>query len=133
MNERFTIDSSVIVSSLLKDEIHYQKAREIWNQVLTKQIVAILPSTVLIEVSAAIRRKTGSEELAVAIANEIYILDSVIFVEIDKQRAFKTANLNAKYGLRGMDAVLMQVSREFKATLVTFNKEIIEKLRIADL
>lgn len=133
MNDRFTIDSSVIVSSLLKDEIHYQKARDIWNQVLTKQIVAILPSTVLIEVSAAIRRKTGSEELAIEIANEIYLLDSVIFVEIDKQRALKTANLNAKYGLRGMDAVLMQVSREFKSRLVTFDKEIIEKLHIADL
>lgn len=61
-----------------------------------------------------------------------YILDSVVLVEIDKQRALKTANLNARYGLRGMDAVLMQVSREFKSTLVTFDKEIIEKLRIVD-
>ena len=61
---RLTIDSSIIVSSLLENEPRHKEALKIWETVLAGQSAAILPYSVFVEVVAAVRRRTGSEKLA---------------------------------------------------------------------
>ncbi len=62
-----TIDSSVIISSLLEKESRHQEASEIWESVLSGKKFAVMPYSVLVEVVAAVRRRTGSEELALEV------------------------------------------------------------------
>lgn len=59
-----TIDSSVIISTLLPAEKRHEDACAIWNRVLNGEIPAVMPYSVLDEVVAAIRRRTGSELFA---------------------------------------------------------------------
>ena len=62
--KKLTIDSSVIIASLLENEVRHGEAMRIWDAVISGQDVAIMPYSVFVEVVAAVRRRTGSEELA---------------------------------------------------------------------
>ncbi len=66
-----TIDSSIIISSLLKTEVRHEEASAIWDKVLSGEYAAVMPYSVLVEVVAAIRRRTGSESLAVTVQKEM--------------------------------------------------------------
>ncbi|MBI5142957.1 MAG: PIN domain-containing protein [Nitrospirae bacterium] len=50
-------------------------------------------------------------------------IDSVSFVMLDGRSASKACRLAAKTGLRGMDALVVQVAKEYKAALITFDTE----------
>lgn len=122
-----TIDSSIIISSLLKTEVRHAEARAIWDKVLSGDYAAVMPYSVLVEVVAAIRRRTGSESLALTVQKEIEKIEAVSFVLIDGLSASKAARFAAKTGLRGMDALVVQVAREFKADLLPFDEEMARK------
>jgi len=67
--KRLTLDSSVIIASLLKNDPRHKEALEIWESVLSGKNFAIMPYSVLVEVVASIRRRTGSEKLALEVKN----------------------------------------------------------------
>jgi len=125
--KRLTIDSSVIIASLLNNETRHQEAVRIWEDVLSGKNVAILPYSVLVEVVAAIRRRTGSKTLALQIKNELVMIDTVSFVALDDESAESAANIAAETGVRGMDALVIQVAQEFDAQLISFDEEMMEK------
>ena len=127
--KRLTIDSSVIISSLLHGEPRHKEARKIWETVLSGNNYAILPYSILVEITAAIRRTTGSEELALLVKDEVLANDAVSFVALDDQSAREAAEIAARTGVRGMDALVLQVSKEFRTQLVTFDDEMREKSR----
>ncbi len=51
-----TIDSSVIVASLIEKETRHTEALQIWKSVLSGDNMAIMPYSILVEVVAAVRR-----------------------------------------------------------------------------
>jgi predicted nucleic acid-binding protein len=126
-----TIDSSVIISSLLEQETRHQEALKIWRGVLSGKNFAVMPYSVLVEVVAAIRRRTGSEELALEVKKALLEIDSVSFIVIDDKAAENAADLAAKSAVRGMDALVIQVAREFGTELVSFDREMMTKAALA--
>jgi predicted nucleic acid-binding protein len=89
-----------------------------------------MPYSVLIEVVAAIRRRTGSEKLAIEMKNELMNIDSLSFVVLDNEAAEHAADIAARTGVRGMDAIVIQVSEEYETELISFDKEMIKKISI---
>ncbi len=129
MVRRLTVDRSVIISSLLKTEARHKEAFAIWEDILQGKGFAIMPLSILVEVVAAIRRRTGSEELATEIKKELIGIDNISFVIIDDKAAMEAADIAAKTGLRGMDAIVVQVAKEFGADLISFDEEMIKKAK----
>lgn len=127
MIEKLTVDSSVIVASLLEKEKDHHNALKLWKEVISGKVIAIMPYTVLVEVVAAIRRRTDQKELAIKIKNELLSMDSVNFVIIDPESALEASDIAVESGVRGMDAVLIQTAKEYNTQLVTLDTEIIEK------
>ena len=127
MVEKLTIDSSVIVASLLEKEKDHHNALKLWKEVITGKVIAIMPYTVLVEVAAAIRRRTGQKKLALKIKDELLSMDSVNFVIIDPESALEASDIAVESGVRGMDAFVIQTSKEYNTQLVTLDTEIIEK------
>jgi len=127
--KRLTLDSSVIIASLLKKEPRHKEALEIWSTILSGNNVAIMPYSVLVEVVAAIKRRTGSESLAMEVKQELLNIETISFVILDDKSAVEAADLAAKTGVRGMDALVIQVSKEFETELVTFDDEMTEKIK----
>jgi predicted nucleic acid-binding protein len=129
--KKLTIDSSVIISPLLNKESRHKEALKIWESVLSGKNLAILPYSVLVEVTAAIRRRTGSEKLALQIKDEPLTIEALSFVVLDDRSADEAASIAAKTGVRGMDALVIQVSREFGTELITFDDEIVKKSKVS--
>lgn len=127
MVRKLTVDSSVIISSLLKNESRHKEAFAIWENILKGKSFAIMPLSILVEVVAAIRRRTGSVELAAEIKKELIGTGNISFVILDDKAAIEAADIAAKTGLRGMDAIVVQVAKEFGAELISFDEEMIEK------
>ena len=85
--KRLTVDSSIIVSSLLENEQRHKEARKIWDTVLAGKNIAILPYSVFVEVVAAVRRRTRSEELAREVGKQFLEIEAVFLVGLDDTSA----------------------------------------------
>ena len=131
--KRLTLDSSVIIASLLEKEPRHREALEIWSTILSGNNIAIMPYSVLVEVVAAIKRRTGSESLAMEVKEELLNIETISFVILDDKSAVEAADLAAKTGVRGMDALLIQVAKEFGTELVSFDEEMILKSKSASI
>jgi predicted nucleic acid-binding protein len=125
--KRLTVDSSIIVSSLLENEPRHKEALKIWNAVLSGKNVAIIPYSVFVEVVAAVRRRTGSEELAHEVGKQLLEIEAVFFVGLDDKSAQDAAEIAVRTGVRGMDALLPQVARDFGTELISFDEEMMAK------
>jgi predicted nucleic acid-binding protein len=129
MMKRLTIDSSVIIASLLEKESRHGEAMQIWDAIIAGSDVAIMPYSVFVEVVAAIRRRTGSEELATEVKEELLKIENVSFVILDQRAAEDAADIAIQKGVRGMDALVMQTAKEYETELVTFDDEMMKKFQ----
>jgi predicted nucleic acid-binding protein len=129
MMKRLTIDSSVIIASLLENESRHGEAMQIWDAVIVGGDIAIMPYSVFVEVVAAIRRRTGSEELANEVKEELLKIENVSFVILDQRAAEDAADIAIQKGVRGMDALVMQTAKEYETALVTFDDEMMKKFQ----
>ncbi|OGW02542.1 MAG: hypothetical protein A2Z59_07715 [Nitrospinae bacterium RIFCSPLOWO2_02_39_17] len=123
------LDSSVFVAALRKDEKSYPEALRLFQQIKDGKHIAIEPYSVLVEVVAAIRRRTNSNLLANRVKNDFLNIGSLVFVDIDSTIAEKAADLAADIGVRGMDAIVIQVAREYNAPMVSMDMEMVEKAK----
>lgn len=106
------LDSSVIVTALRKQEEDHSIAKNVLRKVKDGHHIAIEPYTVLVEITAAIKRRTGSKELAARVKNDLLAIDTINFMDLDTGSATGAAEIAADIGVRGMDAIVIQVARE---------------------
>ena len=66
-----TLDSSVIVAALRRQEERHSECRSLPEKVKDGEFVAMEPYSVLIEVVAAIRRRTGARDLANRVKDDL--------------------------------------------------------------
>ncbi len=83
---------------------------------------------VFVEVVAAVRRRTTSEELADEVGEQLLRTDTVFFVVLDDRSARDAAGLAAKTGFRGIDALVLQVAQEFGTELISLDEEMLTKV-----
>jgi len=95
--------------------------------VISGTVTAIMPYTVLIEVVAAVRRRTGNKMLALQVKEILLSIESLHFVIIDPESAADAADIAVESGMRGVDAIVVQTAKEYKSILVSLDKEMIEK------
>lgn len=127
--KRLTIDSSVIVAAIRKSEGMHEKCKKLFQKVAAGDYEAIEPYTVLVEVAAAVKRRTGSTELAERAKNDLLSMRGISFEELVKYRAEEAGQIAAQSGLRGMDAVVVQIAKENKCSLVTLDDAMAEKAK----
>lgn len=123
MQKLVTVDSSIIVSALVEKEARHHEASEIWEKVIDKSFFAILPYTILVEVVSAVNRRTGNEELAENVLNFLISLGSIQFVDVNSDRSIQSSKFAIDSKTRGMDAIIIEVAKEFGTELVTFDEE----------
>lgn len=121
------LDSSILVAALRTEENKHAACRNLLEKVKNGLFIAVEPYSVLIEVSAAIRRRTNSEELAQRVRIDLKNMGGIHFFEITERRAEEAATLAIKTGVRGMDAIVMQLASEMDAPLVTLDGELENK------
>ena len=127
--KKLTIDSSVIVASLLANEPRHEEAFRIWESVLSGVNSAIMPYSIFVEVVAAVKRRTGSGQLSREVMRELRKIENIAFVDLDSKAAEEAAEIAIRTGTRGMDALVIQVAKDFGSELITFDDEMMEKAK----
>jgi len=117
--KKLTIDSSVIVASLLDNEPRHEEAFRIWESVLSGVNSAIMPYSIFVEVVAAVKRRTGSGQLSREVMRELRKIENIAFVDLDSKAAEEAAEIAIRTGTRGMDALVIQVAKDFGSELIT--------------
>ena len=122
-----TVDSSVLVASLLSHDPRHREALAVMEQIVNGHVRAVMPCSVLVEVVAAIRRRTASEKDALEVEESLMALDGILFLDITRKTARDAARLAAAIGVRGMDALVVQTALEHQTKLISFDVEMTTK------
>src|SRR3989338_6052494 len=126
---KIVIDSSVFVAAFREDEPHSREAFAIIEKLEVGTVDAIIPVSIILEVVAAIRRRTNNKELAQQVGEKILSYSTLSLIDIDTFRMAKFLELASESGLRGMDTIVVGVAREFGAALLTLDVEMAEIAR----
>jgi len=124
---KLTLDSSVIIAALRKQEPTHPQCKSLLQQVKEGKHLCFESAIVLVEVTAAIRRRTGSRELARQVRENLLRLDCLIFLELTEFRMKSAARIAERVPMRGMDSIVVQVAEEKDCVLVTLDKELAER------
>lgn len=126
---KIVIDSSVFVAAFREDEPHSREAFRILEKLEAGAINAFVPVSVILEVVAAIRRRTSSQELAQQVGEKILAYANLSIIDLDTFRMAKFFELASESGLKGMDVLVVGVAREFDIPLLTLDKEMADIAR----
>ena len=118
-----TIDASVLVASAIPDEVEHEPARRVLHEVIASGTSVHLPTLAIVEVTAAIARRTGDVELAMAAGRRVLELPGLVLHDLDIDEMAVAARLASDLRLRAADAVYVAVAR-MGAALITLDAEL---------
>jgi predicted nucleic acid-binding protein len=124
---KLVIDSNIFVSSLDPKDMFHSECYPIFERILNFEMEALSPTLVLVETTCALRRRTNSEEIARKIYRQLALLPSINWLDITLEVAERACMLGVKTGLRGGDAIVLQVAEQYGIPLLTKDKEMKER------
>ena len=126
---KIVLDSSVFVAAFREEELFSREAFSVLQLLERGQLHVVVPVTVIFEVVAAIRRRTGSGELARKVGETILTFPTVSLIDVTTHRLGLMFDLASRSGLAGMDAIIVGVAQEFDIPLVTLDHEMAERAK----
>lgn len=124
---KLVIDSNIFISSLDPQDIFHSECHPIFDRVLAFEIEALCPVLVLVETTCVIRRRTNSEEISRNVFKNLSSVPSINWFDITVAVAERARMLGATTGIKGGDAIVLQVAEEYGIPLLTKDKEIRDK------
>lgn len=123
----YVIDASVWVGRFLPDDTHNHASERWLGQVMRQGAPLAGPALVLPEVAGSLARRTGDSTLssvAIAILQRLHVMR---LIPMGRRSAAEASVLAAKLRLRGGDGVYLSVARELGFTLVTWDRELLQR------
>ena len=123
----YTIDASVFISAFISQELHHSTSQACLSRLRVEGEILACPTLLLVEVAAALARNTGdnsrSQHFALSLASlpgmRLFALSEGL-VELAVQAAVESR-------LRGADAVYAAVAIQQKATLITWDQQMLTR------
>src|SRR5437588_2908256 len=120
---KLVIDSNIFVSSLNPNDVIHAECYPLFEKLLNHEIEAVCPALVLVETTCALRRRTNSEVLARRIYKNLALLPAINWLDISLAVAERACLIGTATGLRGGDAIILQVAEQYGIPLVTKDRE----------
>lgn len=121
-----TIDASVLVAAAISDEVEHAPARRVLHEAIASGTAVHEPTLAIVEVTAAIARRTGDLALALAAGRRVLELPGLVLHDLDIDEMAVAARLAGDLRLRAADAVYVAVARTAGA-LITLDTELRER------
>lgn len=112
----YTIDTSVWVNATEAGEVDHADSRAFLRESAARKLAIIVPTLVLVEVSASVSRLRG-ERRSARITRLVAHWRTITFQELDRASADAAAALARAHHLRGADAVYAMVALQHGTTL----------------
>ncbi len=117
------VDASVWVGRFLPQDVHHQTCRAWLMERLKEGETIVVPAHAFAEIAGAISRRTGDETLGRRTVALVLRLPALRVVNIGHELGLEGANLAARCGLRGADALYVAVAKWLDVPLVTLDRE----------
>ena len=127
----FTVDASVHVNAASPTEVGATASHTFIDQLHGRPWPVFSPTLLLAEVAAAVARNKNDTAQGVAVAQAVRGLPGQVWVPLDDALAEVAVRLAAELRLRGADAVYAAVVKRYGTTLVTWDRQQLERLRTA--
>jgi len=124
----FTIDASVHINALNTAEENSLDSRTFLAEVHQGTFNIYSPTLLLVEVAASVARIFDNTHQGIALMNAIKTLPGQNWISLDDTLTQIAGELGAMYRLRGADAVYAAVTKKYETTLVTLDKQQLERL-----
>jgi predicted nucleic acid-binding protein len=119
-----TIDASVLVAAGSPEDPMRRNAAEFLVAALESGEPIHQPTLTLVEVSAAVARRTGNAHLARETGLALLAMPGLVLHALDLDASAEAAALAGRLQLRGADAVYAATALRHGATLVTLDDEL---------
>ncbi len=127
----FTVDASVHVNAASPTEAGATASHTFIDQLHGRPWPVFSPTLLLAEVAAAVARNKNDTAQGLAVAQAVRGLPGQVWVPLDDALAEVAVRLAAELRLRGADAVYAAVVKRYGTTLVTWDRQQLERLRTA--
>ena len=121
------VDASVWVSLCHAGDRHHEKTKAWLEAALLEGNLLAAPTLLRVEVAAALRRLTGEKSLAIQASASLDADDWIELVELTAERSRRAADVAAATGVRGADAVYLELAAQRGDTLVTWDRQQLER------
>ncbi len=117
------VDASVWVSFYAEDEADHVATQAWFAQAVRSGERFLAPTIVLVEVAAAVARRTGQPSAGLNVLAEIRSLPRLTLVTLTDDVVSEAADVAARLRLRAGDALYLVVARRAGVRLVTWDGE----------
>ncbi len=108
---------------------HHEKSKRWLEARLIRGERLAAPMLLQVEVAAAIRRLTGDGDLAVAVSSALERADWIDLFDLTADRGRRATEIAAATGLRGADAIYLELASQRGECLVTWDRQQLERGR----
>jgi len=127
----FTVDASVHIRAASPSEAGAVESHSFIDQLHGRPWPVFSPTLLLIEVAAAVARNKNDAAQGMAVAQAVRGLPGQVWVPWDDSLTDEAVRLAAELRLRGADAVYAAVAKRYRTTLVTWDRQQLDRLRTA--
>jgi predicted nucleic acid-binding protein len=127
MDVRVVIDASIWVSQFRFQDVNHAPTRLWMVQYTTVNGLMIAPAFLLIEVAAAISRRTGEPALAKKAIEDLNGADIIQFVATNTDLIQAAVDVAINLQLRAGDAIYVALAHQLNVPLVSWDKEQLQK------
>jgi predicted nucleic acid-binding protein len=127
----FTVDASVHVNAASPTEAGAIESHRFIDQLHGRPWPVFSPTLLLAEVAAAVARNKNDAAQGMTVAQAVRGLPGQVWVPLDDSLTQEAVRLAAELRLRGADAVYAAVVKRYGTTLVTWDRQQLERLRPA--
>jgi predicted nucleic acid-binding protein len=121
------VDASVWVSAFLPADTHHGEVLAFLRRTFERGESVELPNLALAEIGGAIARRTGDAALAAGVLALVRRQPLLTIHALDDSLGEAAARLAIDARLRGADAVCVALAARLDATLVTLDREMMER------
>ena len=122
-----TVDASVLVAAGARDDAAGPASAAFLAAVLRAGVPIHQPTLTLVEVSAAIARRTGDAALAREAGVRLLALPGLALHPLDLELAAEAAAIAGRARLRGADSVYVAIALRHATALVTLDNELLTR------
>jgi predicted nucleic acid-binding protein len=124
----YTVDASVFLNAFNPRESGHAKSQQFLARLQEGAYPIVVPTLLLPELAATIGRGHRDSALAIRFADAVSRIPHLVLVPVDSTLARQAMQVAADFRLRGSDAVYAAVALRFGCSLVTLDREQLERV-----
>lgn len=127
MHPKVVVDASVLVSQASNREVYHKESNDWVTRYLSNDGLIVEPALVLVEVAAALSRRTGQTLFAEEAARALRHSPTISVARLNDALIDEAVRLAANLRLRAGDAIYVALAHQLGLPLVSWDKEQLQR------